>query len=187
MLIDAIKRHASPSQDGRLSIVELGGANSCFLDSILADIRPRSYDVVDNNQYGLSLLAKRIGKSEVVRLHQQSVLALSLSTQADLVFSVGLVEHFDPSSTRQAVLAHFDVLRPGGLTIISFPTPTFFYRIARKCMELLGMWRFHDERPLHPSEVITTIQEQGDVVYQKMLWPVILTQCMVIAKKRVVK
>lgn len=184
VLLDAIRRYAAPGRNSRLSIIEIGGANSCFLDRILAEIGPASYDVVDTNQYGLSLLAGRVGESGVVRLHNRSVLDLSLDAQADIVFSVGLVEHFDPAATRDAVLAHFDPLRAGGLAIITFPTPTVLYRTARRLIEMLGMWKFHDERPLDRAEVIAAIRERGDVVYEKMLWPLILTQYAVVATKR---
>jgi SAM-dependent methyltransferase len=141
---------------------------------------------VDTNQYGLSLLAQRAGLSDVVRLHQQSVLTLSLDTPADLVFSVGLVEHFDPARTREAILAHFRALRPGGIAIITFPRPTLLYRATRGLIEMVGMWRFFDERPLEPEEVIAAVRELGDVMYQQTLWPLFLTQQLIVARKRIV-
>jgi hypothetical protein len=183
VLIQAIKRFVKPSEPSGVSIIEIGGANSCFLDRILAAIRPRSYDVIDTNDYGLSLLAKRMPDG-VVRLHRQSVLALSYLGKADLVFSVGLVEHFEPADTRRAVLAHFGPLRPGGVAIISFPTPTLLYRITRKLIELAGMWKFPDERPLQIDEVLASVTECGDVLFQKTLWPLMLTQHLIVARKR---
>jgi glycosyltransferase involved in cell wall biosynthesis len=180
VLVDAIRRFAGRG----ISIVEIGGANSCFLDRIVAALSPKSYDVVDTNPYGLSLLARRVGGSDVVRLHEQSVLALTLDRQADLVFSVGLVEHFDPKETREAILAHFDPLPPGGVAIISYPTPTLLYRAARKLLEIAGLWQFPDERPLLRGEVAAAIAERADVVYEKTLWPLILTQHFIVAKKR---
>ena len=104
VLLDAIQRHAAP--DRQLAITEIGGANSCFMESILAKIPCRSYDVIDTNSYGLSLLEKKAGLSPVVRLHRQNVLGLSMDSKSDVAFSVGLVEHFDPAETRQAVLSH---------------------------------------------------------------------------------
>lgn len=184
-LLKAIQGHASSvGGDGCLAIVELGGANSCFLDRILANVNCRSYDVVDTNEYGLSLLVPRLKENGILRLNQQSVLALSLDARADLVFSVGLVEHFNPSETRRAIHAHFNVLRPGGVAIISFPTPTLLYRMTRKFIELLGMWKFHDERPLASAEVTRSVQERGDLIQVKTLWPLLLTQGLVVARKR---
>ena len=89
-----------------------------------------------------------------------------------------------PEETRQAVLAHFDAVRPGGTVVITFPTPTLLYRIARTCIELIGMWKFHDERPLYPAEVIAAVKERGEVVLRKTLWPLILTQHLIVAKRR---
>jgi len=106
-----------------------------------------------------------------------------MRAEADVVFSVGLIEHFDPEDTRKAVHAHFDVLRPGGLLILSFPTPTLLYRITRKLIESLGMWKFPDERALTPDEVAASVEEYGDVLTTKTLWPLLLTQSLVVARK----
>jgi putative flippase GtrA len=184
VLLDSMKRFASPA-DGKaeLSITEIGGANSCFLDRILADVGCRQYDVVDTNAYGLSLLEQRVERDGRVRLHQKSVLGLAMEEKADIVFSVGLIEHFDAPHTRQAALAHFDVLRPGGAAIITFPTPTLLYRITRGLAEMFGIWQFPDERPLMPAEVLAAVRERGEVLLSKTLWPLILTQTLVVVRK----
>jgi SAM-dependent methyltransferase len=185
MLVRAIKQYAQPQAGEALAIVEIGGANSCFLDSLLREIVPRSYDVVDTNEYGLQLLAQRAahGSGPAPRLHRQSVLSMSLPATADVVFSVGLVEHFNPPETRAAVLAHFGVLRPGGLAIVTFPTPTPLYRATRKFIEAIGQWKFHDERPLEVPEVLAAVRERGELLFQKTLWPLMLTQHLVVARK----
>lgn len=179
-LLHVIRRFAG---NQGLNILEIGGANSCFLDSILAGVGCRRYDIVDTNRYGLELLEKRLKPEEPVHLYKQSVLEMSLEQQADVVFSVGLVEHFDQAGTRAAVLAHFDALRPGGTLIVTFPTPTLLYRMTRSVIEAAGKWKFHDERPLRPAEVAGAIRERGEVVFQKTLWPLILTQYLIVAKK----
>ena len=184
VLLDAIRRFVTASQPGGVSIVEIGGANSCFLNAMLAGVKPRSYDIIDTNAYGLSLLEKHPAAGSVVHAHQESVLAMSYSAPADLVFSVGLVEHFDAANTRRAVAAHFGPLRPGGVAIITFPTPTLLYRLSRMFIEAIGMWKFHDERPLRREEVVATVEEFADVMEDRILWPQILTQHLVVARKR---
>jgi SAM-dependent methyltransferase len=149
----------------------------------MAGIKTRIYDVIDTNEFGLSLLAGRFGDIRPVGLFRQSVLDLSYDGKVDLVFSVGLVEHFTPAETRTAVLAHFDVLRPGGILIITFPTPTLLYRVARRLIEMCGMWKFPDERPLLPGEVLASIGERGEILCRQTLWPQILTQHLVVARK----
>lgn len=183
VLIRAIRRYAQAQAGGALSMVEIGGANSCFLDDLVREFAPSSYDVVDLNEYGLQLLARRAGPGGPLRLHRENVLAMTLPPAADLVFSVGLVEHFTPEDTRRAVLAHFDVARPGGLVLITFPTPTGLYRATRGFIESIGQWKFHDERPLLPPEVLRSLGERGELLYQQTLWPLMLTQHMVVARK----
>jgi hypothetical protein len=186
-LSGAIRRYAQPQPDQSLAMVEIGGANSCFLDRLVEEFAPRSYDVVDTNQYGLDLLARHNAAASslghTLRLHRESVLAMSLPPAADVVFSVGLVEHFSPSDTRAAVLAHFDTIRAGGVAIITFPTPTVLYRATRRFIESIGQWKFHDERPLLPPEVLESIRDRGDLLFQKTLWPLMLTQHLVVARK----
>jgi SAM-dependent methyltransferase len=183
VLLSMMRRFGVPSEASGLSIVEIGGANGCFIDSILAGIGVQRYDVIDTNEFGLSLLARRFGNTGRVGLFRENVLDLSYDRQADLVFSVGLVEHFTAAETRQAVLAHFDVLRPGGTLILTFPTPTLLYRATRKLIEMCGMWKFPDERPLEPGEVLASIRERGEILYCRTLWPQILTQYLVVVRK----
>ncbi len=118
----------------------------------------------------------KAGSDGRIRLHEKSVLGLAMEEKSDIVFSVGLIEHFDAPRTRQAALSHFDVLRPGGTAIITFPTPTLLYRITRGLAEMFGMWQFPDERPLKKAEVLASVSERGEVLMTKILWPLILTR-----------
>jgi len=103
---------------------------------------------------------------------------------ADIVMSVGLIEHFDGQGTKRAIQNHFRLLRPGGLAIILFPTPTFLYRATRFCAEMIGLWRFPDERPLRAEEVLPAIRETADVLYMKINWLIFLTQMIIVARVR---
>jgi SAM-dependent methyltransferase len=163
--------------------VEIGGANSCFLDRIAANVRLAAYHVVDNNRHGLDLLRSRPTLPAEVVLHEQNVLNLSLPVQADVVFSIGLIEHFGEADTETAVAAHLKLLKPGGVAIISWPTPTWLYRAARGLCEVLGIWKFPDERPLRPAEVKRALGGRGEIIYEKTLWPLILTQHLLVARK----
>ena len=170
---------------GACRIVEIGGANSCFMDSFLRQLQPRFYHVIDNNQYGLDLLRQRIPAGRNVTACKMDVFDLTAraAPKADLVFSVGLVEHFDPEGTRKAIEAHFALLPPGGCAIITYPTPTWLYRAARSVCEALGAWKFPDERPLSRDEVLATVRRHGEVLFERILWPLVFTQGMVVARK----
>jgi SAM-dependent methyltransferase len=181
-LINALASHRFLNAGSR--ILEFGGANSCFLDSIARRFRPSEYHVADTNQYGLDLLKTRKLEDCALVPHNRDVLVSSapFPSQFDLVFSVGLVEHFDIADTAAAIRNHFRFARPGGLVLISFPCPTLLYRLTRGFLELAHLWRFPDERPLQPAEALHAIEDRGEIVFQKILWPIFLTQHMILAR-----
>ena len=200
-------------------VVELGGGDSCFFDRVDAELRPREYHVVDNNELGLERLRRRLGPRSDVQFHLQDVLKLGspgttedvlklgspgttedvlklgspgtgdgvlkldLPLAAEVVFSVGLIEHFDREGTRRAVDAHFALLKPGGIAVISFPTPTPLYRLARMAAELAGAWIFHDERPLRLDEVAAAAAPHARLLSHRILWPIVFTQCLAVWRK----
>jgi putative flippase GtrA len=171
------------SEQGHLALGELGGANSCFYDGIQKKIKPSQYHIFDNNQLGLDKLKGRIGTHSQTYLHNANVLGIKEDLNLDLVFSVGLIEHFSTKDTRKAIGAHFSILKPEGIAIISFPTPTFLYRISRCISELLGLWMFHDERPLTRGEVVNTIKDYGTILSEKIIWPIFFTQRIMVIRK----
>ncbi|HML17736.1 MAG TPA: GtrA family protein [Bryobacteraceae bacterium] len=160
-------------------LIEFGGANSCFLEKIRKDLAPREYHVIDTNAYGLALLGGR-----GVNAHQQDCRAPALDLEADAVFSVGLIEHFDADDTRQAIASHFALLKPGGCAVLSFPTPTWLYRAARAIAEALGAWKFPDERPLDRAEVTAAASPFATLEFEKILWPIVFTQRLMVFRKR---
>ncbi len=182
VLVAALRKCRNGANGG--IIIELGGANSCFADRIIAELRPSAYHVVDNNDYGLNILSARADKPPHIRLHRGDVLNMHLDLRADAVFSVGLIEHFDPAGTRQAVLRHLELLRPGGYAILSFPTPTALYRVARALTELAGLWNFPDERPIRSGEVLESVAPFAEFITEKTLWPLIYTQHLIVVRKR---
>lgn len=173
---------------GKFSITELGGANSCFFESLDSKFKPSSYTIVDNNKIGLEKFKERFPSSQNVRLQEFDILKSSSNVpfaieQSDCVFSIGLIEHFTGEELIKSIEAHYHFVRPGGLIIISFPTPTFLYRITRSIAETLGMWIFHDETPLYFKEVEPFLSKQAEILRHDIIWPIVLTQTMVVAKK----
>jgi SAM-dependent methyltransferase len=166
------------------SILEFGGANSCFIDQILEEVAPARYDVIDSNRLGLDLLHSRYAGDDRVSVCLGDVLAPSEPGRLyDIVFSVGLIEHFDPAGTAKAIAAHFRYLRPGGTAIITFPTPTWLYRSVRGLAEITNNWIFHDERPLRLPEFERAVAGLGEIKSARILWPLILTQYCVEVRK----
>jgi hypothetical protein len=156
---------------------ELGGANSCFYDAIRAAYPDSEYTAIDNNDLGLRLLADRTSQEPRTRTMLYDVTSMPAGlVQADIVFSVGLIEHFTPIQTASVIRAHFSCAAPGALVVITFPTPTWLYRATRALAEAAGLWRFPDERPLSFHEVTAEVRHHGSVLTTFINWPVVLTQ-----------
>ena len=168
---------AQPLAAERVSICELGGANSCFIDDFLRLPSVGRYDVLDLNDYGIELLTNRFPNDARVGARVADALATPAGSGSyDIVYSVGLIEHFDPQRTARCIDAHFNLCRAGGTVLITFPTPTPPYRLIRGAAELLGIWAFPDERPLSFAEVGRACSRRGTVVHQSINWAIGLTQ-----------
>lgn len=178
-LIKALRQYAIATP----SIAELGGAGSCALEVVYRVIRPSEYHIVDANQVGLELLGHKARARRNLKLHLQDILKLDLDLQMDVVFSLGLIEHFDTDGTRQAIRGHLRLLKPGGIAVVTFPTPTFRYRLTRGAIQLAGKWVFHDERPLLLPEVSLAVGELGRILDHWLIGSIPLTQRLVVIQK----
>lgn len=177
-LVSEILRHVNESP----IIIEYGGANSCFYNSISSNVNPTEYHIVDTNLKGLNHFKSRNNDSNVF-LHHSNAINFSIDFEADLCFSVGLIEHFNETNTKNIIQNHFKNVKSGGYVIITFPTPTWLYRVTRRLAEILDLWIFHDERPLSYSEVKNAVCQYGEIIEQKLIWPIFLTQYHIVVRK----
>ncbi len=183
VLLRAIQRHGPPRPQG-LVVAELGGASSCFHTAIMSALSPRQYHVIDNHQPSLRRMAQRLPPGSATILHDSDVLDFDQNLGADLVFSVGLIEHFEQDDSARAIRAHFRLAAPGGLVIITFPTPTFLYKMARRLAQSAGLWIFHDERPLPLAEVRERVAGQGQILQTGVIWPIVFTQGILVMRSQ---
>ncbi len=184
IIINEIHRHcvAHPR------ILEAGGANSCFFNAIYQQIEPSHYAILDNNSYGLDLFNQRTkALPNVCAINKDMLSGVSEPADmelGDLVFSTGLIEHFDLEGTQKVISSHFMLAKPGGIVLFTFPTPTKKYQITRRAMELFHIWKFFDERPLLPNEVLESAAVYGDLLENRLLSKMPLTQQLVIYRKK---
>jgi len=162
-----------------LSVIEFGGGNSCFFQSLVDALPIDRYEVVDLNQKSLGLFEQQARQVTYIRTaaHRADLLTETPPlAPADIVFSVGLIEHFSPEGTREVTRRHFSCVKKGGIVIITAPTPTWLYRLTRFAAEQIGVWQFPDERPLLPQEIIEAGDGLGALRHSAILWPLVLTQ-----------
>ena len=183
MLRDLISKHAPRRQP--LSVLELGGGNSCFLDGLMQHFSMAPYVVLDNSPEGMRLARERFAPAYGNRVGYISddVFAATPDRRFDVVFSVGLIEHFDDHAMQKLVGLHRRWAAPDGLVLIAVPTPTILYRIFRTTAEVLGLWKFPDERPVPRARLAALMREEGlEVIFERTLWSQVLTQAIIAAR-----
>jgi len=162
-----------------LSVIEFGGGNSCFFKGLAAALPIARYEIVDLNAKSLALFEQQGHEvpSVMTAAHRADLLKEApVLEPADIVYSVGLIEHFSPEGTREVARRHFSCVKPDGIVIITAPTPTWLYRTVRGAAETIGVWAFPDERPLQPSEIVSAGEGLGVPRHAATLWPQVLTQ-----------
>lgn len=172
-----------PEDSKDLKVVELGGADSCVFELFMKDFSIAEYHIVDNNKVGMDKLRRR--KSEKVFAHELDLFKIEsnfISKKPDVVFSAGLIEHFEKNETAICVKKHFELVRPGGLVLISFPTPTIVYKGFRKLLEKTGRFPPLFERPLMLEEIKSAVAPYGKIISSEKIWSTILTQYFVVVK-----
>jgi len=178
-ILRALKNYSVPHP----VVVELGGAGSRVFEAVRRALEPAAYHIVDTNEYGLNLMRPKANGGAVF-LHLRDARHPPMDIAADLVFSSGLIEHFDTEGTRKAILSHLELLKPGGVAVITFPVPTFVYRVSRGASQAAGQWIFHDERPLRMPEIRAAIEGSGVLLDERLIWQTPLTQAIVAIQKR---
>ncbi len=81
---------------------------------------------------------------------------------SEVAISSGVIEHFRGDDRTQAIRAHYQVLGPGGMTVISVPharcVPS---RIWKKYLELRGWWPYGMEIPYRKRELAGRAEAAG--------------------------
>ena len=182
-LRDFVSLHAPARKP--LTVLELGGGNSCFLDGLMQRFTMKPYVVLDNSGEGMRLARERFEPAYGDRVDyiEDDVFTANPERRFDLVFSVGLIEHFDDQAMRKLIGLHRRWVVPDGLVLIAVPTPTIFYRIVRTTAEILGLWKFPDERPVPRERLTALMRDEGlEIIAERTLWSQILTQAIVAAR-----
>jgi cyclopropane fatty-acyl-phospholipid synthase-like methyltransferase len=172
-----------------IELIEFGGGNSCFFRGLVESLPISRYDVADLNTKSLQLFERQAREVPSVSTSVRNVNLLTddpALPPADVVFSVGLIEHFTPEGTRDVARRHFSCVKDDGIVIITAPTPTWLYRTIRGAAEHIGVWQFPDERPLSPEEMLESGEGLGVPLLSRTLWPIVLTQQAIVwrAQKR---
>lgn len=151
-ILYCIEKYGGNSGD----IMELGGGNSCFAKQLMKLCKRsiNTYSIIDNCSLAVSKFKQMEipGNAYLLDLTLDNITGNIIECY-DIVYSIGLVEHFQGKDLEQIIKNHFLLCKEGGMVLISVPTPTIQYCFTRKLMEKLRVWDFPDEKPLRYDEV----------------------------------
>jgi 2-polyprenyl-3-methyl-5-hydroxy-6-metoxy-1,4-benzoquinol methylase len=146
-----------------LRTVELGCGRGDL--SLLLARRGANATLVDSCPQALRQATERFGRYEMGARFENADLFRFAHTEGgrfDVAHSSGVIEHFQGKDRVRAVRAHYDVLRPGGLAIISVPHARCWpYRVWKAYLELRGWWPYGFERPFTRGELTRCAREAG--------------------------
>ena len=110
-----------------IKTIEVGAGSGVY--SFIFAKRGAAVTLVDYSQEALSLAERnfsREGVKAAFLLRDALDVPSSPRQEFDLAMSFGTVEHFEGEKRFLIAKAHFDLVRPGGLVIISVPNRLFF-------------------------------------------------------------
>lgn len=146
-----------------LSVIEFGGGNSCFFKRLAETLPIGRYEIVDLNAKSLALFEQQGHEVPAVKTaaHRTDLLKEAPALEpADIVYSVGLIEHFSPEGNTGGCKASFFLCQARRHRHHHSADATWLYRTVRAAAEMIGTWAFPDERP---AEIILT---QHGVIWQ---------------------
>lgn len=138
-----------------LRTIELGSGRGDL--SVLLAEEGAEVTLLDANDSALSSATQRFIRLGLHGSYVRSDLrdaALLEVAPFDVALSIGVIEHFSGSARTDVLRAHHDVLRPGGLAIISVPYAWCVpYRIWKAYLEVRGWWPYGLEIPYSRREL----------------------------------
>jgi 2-polyprenyl-3-methyl-5-hydroxy-6-metoxy-1,4-benzoquinol methylase len=140
---------------GEMSAVEVGCGSAIY--SCIVARRGYRVTAVDQSPAALARAEERASASGV-RLDLQRADALEFAAanagRFDLAMSFGTVEHFRPPLREEMCKAHCDIVRPGGVVVISVPNVLFLpHEILKALLKLRGKWFLGYEGSFTPWEL----------------------------------
>jgi SAM-dependent methyltransferase len=146
-----------------LKTVELGSGRG-DLSALLAR-RGANVTLLDSSKTVLAQAARRFERLKLNARFKHADMFSSLSLDSgdfDVALSSGVIEHFKGVERARSVGAHFDVLRPGGMAIISVPNAWCApYRLWKSYLELRGWWPYGVEFPYTHRELVRLAYNVG--------------------------
>lgn len=135
-----------------LKTIELGSGRGEM--SLLMALEGTDVTLVDESEFALKEAEKLYKEFDCKpRLIKKNVFNLK-NEDYDIALSFGLVEHFKGEIRFDIINKHYNLIKKGGIIIISVPNANCFpYRIYKFVTTLTGFWKYGLEIPYSEKEL----------------------------------
>lgn len=148
-----------------LRTIELGSGRGDL--SVLLATHGAHVTLMDRSERALSEARQRFDRLGLSAQFEQGDLLVGddrWTGAFDVSLSVGVIEHFKGDVRTRVLDTHFDVLRPGGLCVVSVPHAWCVpYRLWKSYLELRGWWPYGMEIPYCRRELTQRASQAGFV------------------------
>jgi len=161
MILKRVQEHFGSIRE--LKTIELGSGRG-DLSALLAQLGAQ-VTLLDANQHAHDQARHRFDRLGLTAMYVQNDMMGTLDDHQDkydVSMSSGVIEHFEGPDRLQVIRAHYDVLRRGGLAIISVPHSRCApYRLWKRYLEFRGCWPYGMEIPYSKSEMRKRANQAG--------------------------
>ena len=138
-----------------IKTIEVGAGSGVY--SFIFATRAAAVTLVDYSQEAL-MLASKCFSSSGIRASFLEMNALkpfsNLRGKFDLAMSFGTIEHYRSPERFQMAKAHLDLVRPGGVIVISVPNRLFFpHEMLKSCLQKENKWHLGYEGAFRRQEL----------------------------------
>ena len=162
-------------------VLEYGGGNSSVAEAISKNYNIDKFTIVDSNEYGIELLDNKNIKN--LNKKCESIFDYNDKIEYDLIYSVGLIEHFQGKELEKCIKRHFKYAKNNSLVLFTFPVPKMKYKVIRFIYEIFNKWQYTDEVPLKKVYVEFLLKKHGKILYSEVNKGLILPQAIILVKK----
>ena len=168
-----------------IEILEFGSGSGAEAKWLCQRFKVKKITCIDSNDNMLNLSRKILANVQCeVDLLNLDFFNYESDKQYDIVYSGGVIEHFEPEKRYELLKKHCSATRPDGFCLLYFPTPTKSYWFFRKIYEILGIWIFTDEVPLEADVVIEEMKSLNfNAIKSNIFWKHFLTEAGIIFKR----
>lgn len=126
------------------SILELGAGTGSDSEWLIKKFGGKA-TLVDNCDHIISKSKRYFNRKKLdITCLKLKVEDIRFKNKYDLVFSVGLVEHFYNKDLYKIFRKHVDAAKKGGYIIIFVPNNSLIYRSYRRLLTLLRLWMWDE-------------------------------------------